>query len=61
MKINGNVLTADEGKVFRRKADKMVYGDKVVLGYTHYIGGEKLKEPHLDTAEDFEETEAEEG
>lgn len=49
------VLTADEGKVLRRKEDQMVYGTEISLGYSYYIGGKKLDEPHLDVPSDFEE------
>ena len=51
------VIMADEGKVFRRKGDTtgFIYGSEVWLGYSWYINGVKLDEPHLDTPEDFEE------
>lgn len=49
------IIKAQEGKVFRRIADGTVYGNELDLGYTHFIGGELLAEPHLDTAEDFEQ------
>lgn len=51
------ILTASEGKVLRRKADGMVYGESIMLGKTWYIGGKKLATPHDDVSEDFEETE----
>lgn len=50
-----NIITASEGKVFRRKSDGMIYGNQITLGYTYYIGGILLEKPHLDTLEDFEE------
>lgn len=49
------VITADEGKVFRRKDSKEIWGNQIALGYVYYMNGKKLKEPHLDTPEDFEE------
>lgn len=49
------VITAQEGKVFRRIADGMIYGKEIALGYSYYIGGVKLDTPHLDVPEDFEE------
>lgn len=55
MTIKDNIITADEGKVFVRKEDGMKYGKEIVLGYTYYIGGVKLDEPHKDVPEDFEE------
>jgi hypothetical protein len=50
-----NIIKADEGKVFRRIADGQIYGKEICLGYSYYIGGVKLAEPHLDTPEDFEQ------
>ena len=50
-----NVIKADEGKVFRRIADGQIYGKEISLGYSYFIGGKKLKEPHLDIPEDFEQ------
>ena len=49
------VITADEGKIFRRIADGQIYSKTISLGYSYYIGGVKLAEPHLDTPEDFEQ------
>lgn len=57
MKIEGNKITAEEGKVFRRKSDGFIYGNEIYLGYTYYLNGEKLDEPHLEVPEDFEEVE----
>ena len=50
-----NIIKASEGKVFKRKEDGQIYGKEISLGYSYYIGGVKLKEPHLDIPEDFEE------
>lgn len=55
MTQNDNIIKADEGKVFRRIADGMIYGNEIALGYTYYIGGVLQDPPHLDTPEDFEE------
>lgn len=55
MENENKVIIAEEGKVFRRIADGMIYGNKIFLGYSHYIGGVKLSEPHLDVLEDFEQ------
>ena len=57
-KNNSNHIIADEGKVFKRKSDGFIYGDGSYLGYTYYIGGKKLDEPHLEVVEDFEEIDA---
>ena len=53
--MNKNIIKADEGKIFRRIADGQLYGEEISLGYSYYINGVKLAEPHLDTAEDFEQ------
>lgn len=55
MKLEGNVLTADEGKVFRRKESGELFGNEIYLGKSYYIGGVLLNEPHDDVPEDFEE------
>ena len=49
------VLIADEGKSLRRKNSNDIFGDELWLGYSYYIDGKKLDEPHLDVPEDFEE------
>lgn len=51
-------LTADEGKILRRTEDGMEYGSSMKLGYSYYIGGKKLSEPHADVPSDFEEADA---
>ncbi len=55
MIIDNNHIIADDGKVFRRIDDNRIYGTEIYLGYSYYINGVKLDEPHLDTPEDFEE------
>ena len=55
MKIEGNRMIADEGKLFRRKEDKLICGPEYYLGYTFYINNEPLQEPKLEVPEDFEE------
>ncbi len=57
-KNNPKHIIADEGKVFQRKSDGFIYGEEIYLGYTYYIGGKKLDEPHLEVVEDFEEIDA---
>ena len=56
-KTNTIHYIADEGKVFHRIADQVVFGSEIYLGYTYYIGGVKLSEPKLEVIEDFEEVE----
>ena len=56
-KTNAIHYIADEGKLFRRISDGVVFGSEIYLGYTYYIGGEKLSEPKLEVIEDFEEVE----
>lgn len=53
--MTGKTIKAGEGKVFRRVSDGMIYGDELTFGYTYFINGEKLEEPHLDILSDFEE------
>lgn len=60
MRQEGNILYADEGKVLRRVADNLVVGPEYSLGYTYYIGGQRLPEPKLEVKEDFEELTEEE-
>lgn len=57
-KNNSKHIIADEGKVFKRKSDGFIFGNEIYLGYTYYIGGKKLDEPHLEVVEDFEEIDA---
>lgn len=49
------IIKASEGKVFRRISDGFIFGKEIHLGYTHYLGGEKLEEPLLELPEHFEE------
>ncbi len=49
------IIKASEGKVFRRISDGFIFGKEINLGYTHYIGGEKLEESLLEVPEHFEE------
>lgn len=55
MTINGNVITAEEGKWLRRISDKQMMGDKLTLGYTYYLGGKRLEEPLLELPEHYED------
>lgn len=54
-KSNSKHIIADDGKVFERIADGTNYGKEIYLGYSYFIGGEKLNFPHLDEPEDFRE------
>lgn len=59
--INDNKhIIADDGKVFRRISDQMLFGNEIYLGKTWYIGGRLLPEPIDEKPEDFEEIEDEE-
>jgi len=53
--MENKIITAEEGKVFRRIADGQIYGKEISLGYSYYINGIRLAEPHLDIPEDFEQ------
>lgn len=50
-----NIIVAQEGKIFRRKSDGMLFGKEINLGYTYYINGRKLDKPLLELPEHFEE------
>ena len=52
------VITADEGKVFRRKGTEDIFEEEIWLGYSYWINGVKQDPPHLDVPEDFEEIDA---
>lgn len=58
MKIEGNKLSADEGKILIRKVSGENYGTTIYLGYSYYIGGVLQDPPHKDVPEDFEEIDA---
>ena len=55
MRIEGKTIYAEEGWMLRRKSDNFIVGEEATLGYTYYIGGVKLDEPHLEIPEDYEE------
>lgn len=54
-KDNNKHIIADDGKVFERIADGTNYGKEIYLGYSYFIGREKLEVSHLDKPEDFRE------
>ena len=60
MRIEGNVIIADEGKNLYRKSDDLCFGKERSLGYTYYIGGERINPPHLELPEDYYEMTREE-
>ena len=53
--MENKIIKASKGKVFRRISDSFIFGNEINLGYTHYLGGEKLEEPLLELPEHFEE------
>lgn len=53
--MENRIIKASEGKVFRRISDGFIFGNEINLGYTYYIGGQKLDEPLLELPEHFEE------
>lgn len=53
--LNTNHIIADEGKVFQRISDGIIFGREIFLGYTFRIGEELLAEARLEQPEDFEE------
>ena len=56
MIIDGNKITADEGKLLLRKADNLLFGKELTLGYTWYINGERVNPPHLEVPEDYRDS-----
>ena len=54
-KDNDKHIIADDGKTFERITDGTNYGKEIYLGYSYFIGGEKLDVPHLDKPENFRE------
>ena len=55
MKVNKNVITAEEGKVLQRIPDERIFGKEIYLGYTYYLGGELLNEPLYELPEHYQE------
>lgn len=58
MQVNGNVITASEGKWLKRKSDGKLFGKRVTLGYTYYLGGKRLEEPLLELPEHYEDADS---
>lgn len=54
-KDNERHITAEDGKVFRRISDGLIYGNEIWLGKTWYIGGTRLDAPLTELPEHFEE------
>ena len=58
MKLEQKTITtivADEGKMLVRKSDGHIAGESITLGYNYYDAGLPLKEPYLETPDDYEE------
>ena len=49
-----NHYVAEDGKVFRRKADGELFGKEIYLGICHYLNGVKC-EPFEEKIEDYEQ------
>lgn len=60
MIIQGRTITAEQGKILKRKADGRYYGTVCTLGLTYSIGGVILPEPKFEYPEDFEEVDIKE-
>lgn len=50
-------MYAGLGMTLRRKSDGMDFGNDIILGYTHYIGGVKLDTPIWELPEHYERVE----
>ena len=57
MKVNLNVIQAEEGMVLRRISDQQVFGEKLYLGFTHYLNGKLLDVKLYELPEHYEEIE----
>ena len=55
MKLEGNILSADEGCTLIRKESGEDFGAVIYLGYSYYIGGKLQEPPHMDIPDDFKE------
>lgn len=55
MKIDGNYLKAEEGKMLVRISDGYEAGKEIYLGKTWYIGGKKLDTPLDELPEHYQE------
>ena len=55
MIIDGNIITAEEGKLLIRKKDNYVLGNSARLAYTYYLSGKHLETPILEKPEDYTE------
>ena len=47
-------IYAGLGKTLKRISDGMDFGSEITLGYTYYLGGNKLDEPLLELEEHYE-------
>lgn len=52
---NSKHIIAEEGKVFKRVSDGVIFGAEIFLGFTYYIDGVLLKEPLEELPKHFEE------
>ena len=50
-------IYAGLGKTLKRISDGIDFGSEITLGYTHYIGGEKLDTPLWELPEHYERVE----
>lgn len=50
-------IYAGLGKTLKRLSDGMDFGSEITLGYTHYLGGEKLATPLWELPEHYERVE----
>ena len=55
MQVYDNTIIASEGKWLKRKSDGKLFGKRVTLGYTYYLGGKRLEEPLLELPEHYED------
>lgn len=60
MKVEGNKIYAEDGKLLRRINDRVVVGSYYSMGRLYYLRGVKLDSPILEKPQDFEELTQEE-
>ena len=55
MRIDGRAIAPEKGKILVRKSDGRQVWGKLTLGYTYYLGGNRLEEPLLELPEHYED------
>jgi hypothetical protein len=56
-KLKGQLITAEQGKVLRRKLDGKIFGKQITLGKRFWENGKKLETPIVESPDDYEDIE----